>query len=303
MEIDISVGGWQRRASAFDSGDGRRWALSFDGGDGWQLWQRWTIDNRDGIQWRRWRQCSMAAAAFDGIRWPGRWTTTRGREGGARTGNTTTSQHDERTRGRCKERTTRDDDATTSWRDETTRGCTMRRRDNKRAARREAMQQPAGATRGGEGGAGCNERTRRGNATTSWRNELTRGWRNERTARGNATTSWHNKTTRGQHNERTARGDAATSLRNNTMRGRRNEGTTRGNATTSWHDETTPGRRDERRHNLVLVGVQTEVTGQVTAMVVARIEQKPERLCAGDEFQEVDYVVQKGIRAQRHLKD
>ena len=53
--------------------------------------------------------------------------------------------------------------------------------------------------------------------------------------------------------------------------------------------------------HLVLVGVQTEVTGQVTAMVVARIERKPERLCAGDEFQEV--VVQKGFRARRYLKD
>ena len=47
---------------------------------------------------------------------------------------------------------------------------------------------------------------------------------------------------------------------------------------------------DEKR--LVLVGVQTEATGQVTAMVVARIERKPERLCAGDEFQEVGDVVQ-----------
>ena len=38
-------------------------------------------------------------------------------------------------------------------------------------------------------------------------------------------------------------------------------------------------------------------------MVVAHIERKPERLCAGDEFQEVSYVVQKGLRARRHLKD
>ena len=44
MDIDISGGGWQRRASVFDSGDGRRWALVFDCGDGWQLWQRWTIE-------------------------------------------------------------------------------------------------------------------------------------------------------------------------------------------------------------------------------------------------------------------
>jgi hypothetical protein len=60
---------------------------------------------------------------------------------------------------------------------------------------------------------------------------------------------------------------------------------------------------DEKR--LVLVGVQMELIGQVTAMAVACIEQKPERLCAGDEFQvqEVGDVVQKGLRAQRHLKD
>jgi hypothetical protein len=59
---------------------------------------------------------------------------------------------------------------------------------------------------------------------------------------------------------------------------------------------------DDEKH-LVLVGVQTESIGQVTAMAVARIEQKPEQLCAGDEFQEVGYVVQKGLRAQRHVKD
>ena len=48
MEVDISGGGcgWRRRALAFDSGNGRRWALAlaFDSGDGWQLWQRWTIE-------------------------------------------------------------------------------------------------------------------------------------------------------------------------------------------------------------------------------------------------------------------
>ncbi len=46
---------------------------------------------------------------------------------------------------------------------------------------------------------------------------------------------------------------------------------------------------DEKR--IVLAGVQTESIGQVTAMVVARIERTPERLCAGDELQEVGYVV------------
>jgi len=58
---------------------------------------------------------------------------------------------------------------------------------------------------------------------------------------------------------------------------------------------------DEKR--LILVGVQTEATGQVTAMVVARTERKPEQLCVGDEFQEVRYVVQNGLRTLRHRKD
>jgi len=68
MEIDISDGGWQRRASAFDSGDGQRWALAFDGVDGWQLWQRWMIEmafNGGGGSVVRWRQ--QHSAAFDGV--------------------------------------------------------------------------------------------------------------------------------------------------------------------------------------------------------------------------------------------
>ena len=89
---------------------------------------------------------------------------------------------------------------------------------------------------------------------------------------GESITSWRNKTTSGQRSERTARGDAPTSWRDKTTRGRRNERTTRGDATTSWHDKTTPGRRDERRHNLIVFRVQTEATGQVTAMAVARIK-------------------------------
>jgi hypothetical protein len=35
MGIDNSGGGWQRWASTFNSGDGRRWPLVFDGGNGW----------------------------------------------------------------------------------------------------------------------------------------------------------------------------------------------------------------------------------------------------------------------------
>ena len=143
-----------------------------------------------------------------------------------------------------------------------------RGRDDERAAHREATQQPGGATIGREGGMGCNERTSRGDATTSWRDELTSGWRNERTARGNATTSRHNKTMRGQRNERPARGDATTSWHDKTTRVRRNERMTRGDATTSWHDETTPGRCDEGRHNLIVFWVQTESTGKVAARVI-----------------------------------
>ncbi len=58
---------------------------------------------------------------------------------------------------------------------------------------------------------------------------------------------------------------------------------------------------DEKR--LILVGVQTEETGQVTAMVIARTERKPERLCAGDEFEEVSFVVKKDLRSFRHMQD
>jgi hypothetical protein len=59
----------------------------------------------------------------------------------------------------------------------------------------------------------------------------------------------------------------------------------------------------DNEKRLVLVWVQKESIGQVTAMVVSRIEQKPGQLCAGDNFQEVGYVVQTGLRARRHRKD
>jgi len=68
MEIDISRDGWRRRASAFDSGDEQRWALAFDNGDGWQLWQQWTIEmmfNGAGGGGVRWRQQHLTA--FDGM--------------------------------------------------------------------------------------------------------------------------------------------------------------------------------------------------------------------------------------------
>ena len=54
-----------------------------------------------------------------------------------------------------------------------------------------------------------------------------------------------------------------------------NERTTRGYATTSWHNKVMRGWHNERQHNLIVFRVQMESTGKVAAMVVARIEQKP----------------------------
>jgi hypothetical protein len=63
----------------------------------------------------------------------------------------------------------------------------------------------------------------------------------------------------------------------------------------------------DNEKRLILGGVQTEATYQmtVTAMVVARIEQKPEQLCARDrdELQVVSNVVQEDLRSFRHMKD
>ncbi len=46
-----------------------------------------------------------------------------------------------------------------------------------------------------------------------------------------------------------------------------------------------------------------ESIGEVAAMVIARIEQKPERLCVGDESQFLSDVVQNGLRTLRYRKD
>ncbi len=56
--------------SAFDGGDGRRWALAFDfdGCDGRHLWQRWKIEtafNGGGGGGVRWRQ--QRSTVFDSI--------------------------------------------------------------------------------------------------------------------------------------------------------------------------------------------------------------------------------------------
>jgi len=102
MEIDISGGGWRRRASAFDSSDGQRWALVFDGSNGRQLWQRWTLETAvnggrgGGVQWRQQRSTAFDGVG-DGLRREdekaaqGQATqqpasTMRGREGGATKG-------------------------------------------------------------------------------------------------------------------------------------------------------------------------------------------------------------------------
>ncbi len=122
-------------------------------------------------------------------------------------------------------------------------------------------------------------------------------------SRGNATTSRHNNRMSGRHNKRIRRGDVATSRHNERTRGQCNERTTRGNATTSWRVKTARGRRNERRHNLIVVWLQTESIGEVAAMVVARIDRKPEGLCVGDESQHLSDVVQNGLRTLRHRKD
>jgi hypothetical protein len=59
---------------------------------------------------------------------------------------------------------------------------------------------------------------------------------------------------------------------------------------------------DDEKH-LVVVGLQTESTGEVTTMVVARIERKPEGLGVGDECLVVSDVVQNGFRTGRHCKE
>ena len=129
---------------------------------------------------------------------------------------------------------------------------------------------------------GRNEKTRRGDATTSWRDDFMRGRRSKRMARGNATTSWRDKMTRGRRNERATTGDA----------------------TTSWHDKTTPGLRDERQHSLIVFRVHTESTGEVAAMVMLVLSvNTPERLGVGDELQVVSDVVQKDLRSSRNMKD
>jgi len=58
---------------------------------------------------------------------------------------------------------------------------------------------------------------------------------------------------------------------------------------------------DEKR--LILFWVQTESIGEVAAMVIARVEHKPERLGFGDESYVVSYVGKKDLRSFRRVKD
>ena len=53
----------------------------------------------------------------------------------------------------------------------------------------------------------------------------------------------------------------------------------------------------------MVVRLQTESICEVAAVVIARIESKPERLCVGDESQHLSDVVQNGLRTLRHCKD
>ena len=59
---------------------------------------------------------------------------------------------------------------------------------------------------------------------------------------------------------------------------------------------------DDEEH-LAVVRLQTKATGEVAAVVIARIERKPEGLGFGDEFHVVSDVVQNGLTTGRHLKE
>jgi hypothetical protein len=122
----------------------------------------------------------------------------------------------------------------------------------------------------------------------------------------------HDKTTRRRDDERAARREAmhtTTSRRDERMSRRRNERTRRGNVTTSWpwpwfgSQPNLVYDAGDNEKRLILFRVQTELVGEVAAMVIARIEWKPKWLGFGDEFEEVGFMVQKGLRTQRHHKD
>ena len=59
---------------------------------------------------------------------------------------------------------------------------------------------------------------------------------------------------------------------------------------------------DDKEH-LVVVRIHMDASSDVTAMVIACIERKPEQLCVGNESQHHSDVVQNGLRTLRHGKD
>jgi hypothetical protein len=82
---------------------------------------------------------------------------------------------------------------TTSWRSER-----EAQQEDRRVAQEEITHQPAGTMRGQEGDA------RRDIATTSRRNERTRGRRNKMTTRGDTTISWCTERMRGWRSKKTS---------------------------------------------------------------------------------------------------
>ena len=156
MEIDISGGGWRRQASAFDSGDGRRLALGFVGGDGWQLWQQWMIETAfnggggGGVRWRQQRSTAFNGVG-DGLRREDERaaqgqtmqqpaSTMRGREGGATRGRREMMVRQPAGATRQQEAARRDDKTTRGWR--------IERQHNNQPARQEDERAARGATRG-----------------------------------------------------------------------------------------------------------------------------------------------------------
>jgi hypothetical protein len=59
----------------------------------------------------------------------------------------------------------------------------------------------------------------------------------------------------------------------------------------------------DNEEHLVIIWLQTEATGEVAAVVIARNKRKPEGLGIGDEFQVVSDVVQNELTTGRHLKE
>ena len=107
----------------FDDGDGRRWALAFDGCYGWQLWQQWTIEMMFNDGGEREVQCwQQHLTAFNGkdktrqCRGKGGRYDESGREAvqGEATQQTASTMRGQKARGLRNERMMRADDAITA---------------------------------------------------------------------------------------------------------------------------------------------------------------------------------------------